>query len=149
MTERKHLSKKTSGILIGIITVVLLGCTLIFTQAFSQPILAPIKATIIFPEENVATAIWWRDSGTSTTEDPNLWSAASGTYYPEGMEPRKDDGYDIIKPIGEYDNVVSVDSPTADQIIVRETYPVTENGITKMHEIIVWGNGSCISRPIT
>jgi hypothetical protein len=155
MTKRIPLSKPLI-ILMSIVTALLLGCSVFFSMGFSEAsedYYPPIKATIVFPEDGIATAIWWRDSHANSSspavDDLHLWDAFSGTYYPEGIEPKENNGYNIIKPIEEYDNVVSVDNPTANQVIVRETYPVTQNGVIQMHEIIVWGNGSCISRPIT
>ena len=157
MKNKKYLSKKLLVILISFVVTIILGCSALFSIGLSEAsedyYYPPIKATIVFPEDGVATAIWWRDSHANSsspaTDDLHLWDASSGTYYPEGIEPKENDGYNIIKPIEEYDNVVSVDNPTANQVIVRETYPISQNGVIKMYEIIVWGNGSCISRPIT
>lgn len=156
MKNKKYLSKKLLVILISFVVTIILGCSAVFSIGFSEgseDYYPPIKATIVFPEDGIATAIWWRDSHANSSspavDDLHLWDAFSGTYYPEGIEPKENNGYNIIKPIEEYDNVVSVDNPTANQVIVRETYPVTQNGVIQMHEIIVWGNGSCISRPIT
>ena len=72
-----------------------------------RTIIRLLKATIVgFPEDGIATAIWWRDSHANSSspavDDLHLWDAFSGTYYPEGIEPKENNGYNIIKPIEEY-----------------------------------------------
>ncbi len=147
MKKSKEFPIKVGIVIACVLASIVTSCLL----AFSKPILNPIKATIVFPEENVATAVWWRDHEFPPSDDVSLWSGSLATYYPdeETQKAAAGKGYDILKPIEEYDNIVTVDNPTADQVIVRETYPITENGETVMYEIIVFGNGSAINRPVT
>ena len=109
MKNKKYLSKKLLVILISFVVTIILGCSALFSIGLSEAsedyYYPPIKATIVFPEDGVATAIWWRDSHANSsspaTDDLHLWDASSGTYYPEGIEPKENDGYNIIKPIEE------------------------------------------------
>ena len=124
--------------------------------AFSGSVLPPIQGTILFPlvgERVVQFAVWQGDDGSHSEELATVYP-----YHSESEEEQQEAealrqrvkalGYDQLRPIEEYDNVVSVSSPTKDQVILREEYSVEENGETIVFEAILYGDGHREVRPV-
>lgn len=132
----------------GVCAAAIAGTSCLF--AFSEPILPPVHARILFPledEDVVLFDTWVENDVDSKSRGITRHNVGEGDEEKGAEIDRKLEEAGYSMGPGTYvnfygDDFVTVNNPTADQIILRKDYSVVENGEIKHYAAVVFGDGS-------